>query len=397
MKTKKIVLAALVALSSFAYALDFGGSLGTYSKLGTPSYPKDGEFKNFSLKQDEILTGWFRHNINSTTFIASEAEAKYRFYSTDLETSDAAETVLIYDLKTLRFFKKINAETGTVALNAGRFNFTDLSGLILSQTSDGALITADFSSIFLKAYANYTGLLNAQNVTILNKQSSDYKLDTKKGYYFAPAYTNLALNVEFPYLFANQTVSAEFLASIATPGVKNGSDNYNRMYGTLGLNGYLLRHLCYALTSTVGSELSDGDGISNLTKLNFTILPDVKDIAISLNGIYASGEQMGLKSFKGFTSMTAVNSYSEPEYTSLIKAGLNASIKPTEKLLLGAYGNAIFSWPESDIEYYGTEAGLNIGLQIFSDLGINATVSQFFPKNSEDKKAIFTLSTNLAF
>ena len=406
MKTKRFLLAAFAALSTFAYAADFGGSLGTYTKMGTPAYPQDGEFKNFSLKQDEILSIWFRHNIDPSTFIAAEAEAKYRYNTSDLEDSDAAEKVILYDLKTLRFFKKIETEKAPVIINLGRFSFTDLSGIILSQIADGAFVTADFSKVFLKASANYTGLLNAQSVTILNKEDSKYKLDTKKGYYFAPAYTNLALSVEFPYLFANQTLSAECLASLGVPGIKKGSDSYNRLYGTLGLNGFLMRHLCYTLTSTIGSELSDGDGISNLTKLNFTILPGVKDMSIALNGVYASGDQMGLKPFKGFTSCTAVNSYSEPEYTGLIKGGLNFSIKPYETVLFGAYGSAVFTngkpsqqsaWPTGDLEYYGTEAGLNIAVQIFSDLSINASLSQFVPKDKEEKKAVFTLGTNLAF
>ena len=395
-KKLTIFLAGFFTALFSLHSLDYGGSIGTYTKLCTPANPGNDEFKNCSLKQEEILTLWIRHNFTPTSFIAAEADARLRSIRPKLgKKLDSNSDVIIPDVKLLRFTKLFPIEKNKIMLNAGRFYFADISSTVLSQTADGASISFDFKKIRSKAYANYTGLLNAQNIQIINKQDSKYSLDSKKGWYFNASYANFGAQVELPYLFANQTLSAEYLASIGFDGLEKGSSGYNRMWGSLGLNGFLHKNLCYVLTTTFGSELEDG--ISNLTKLSFTLLPDYKNMTLSLSGLYASGEQFGLKPFRGFTSQTAVNSHEEPEYTSLVKGGLSASIKPAKQLLLSASANAVFDFPESKLEYSGTEAGLNANIQIFSDLNINAGLTQFFAKKDKQSKGCFILTATLAF
>lgn len=385
------IFCALINLHSF----DFGGSIGTYTKLGTPGEPKSDEFKNFSIKQEEILSLWFRHDFDTTSFIAAEADTRIRTTASNLEKSETFNTVVIPDVKLLRFNKKISAGKNQIIINAGRIHFSDLSATVLSQVADGAAISADFKRLNVKLYGHYTGLLNAQNVTILNKTASSYILDTKKSWYCAAPYVNAGAQLEFPYLFANQTVSAEFLASFATEGIEKVETDYKRMWATIGLNGFLSRNLCYLLTSTIGSECENG--ISNLTKLTFTFFPNFKNMAISLSGIYASGEHMGLKAFKGFTSSPAVASVKEPEYSGLVKTGINASIKPIKSIYTAVNANAVFSCPKEDFEYYGFEAGLSGNLQVLSDLNINATLTQFFAKDSSNSKATMIVSATLTF
>ena len=393
---KRILFSALlICVSASIHAFDFGGSLGTYTKLGTPAVPGDDEFKNYSLKQEEILTGWFRHDFDSSMFIASEVDVRFRTTASNLEKTDDIENVVIPDVKLLRISKKIGSASNTILVNAGRFYFADISGTIFSQPSDGLNVLLSSRRVNAKVYANYTGLLNAQNVTILNKKDSSYALDTKKGWYFAAPYTNAGLSVDFPYLFANQTLSAEFLASFGTPGIEDGTSGYNRLWGTLGLNGFILKNLCYVFTTTFGTELEDG--VSNLTKLSFTYLPKFKSMTVSVFGHYASGEQFGLKPFKGFTKSTVCSSAVEPEYSGIVKTGANISIKPVKSILAGLNGSAVFSCPKDDFEYKGFEAGISGNFQIFSDLNINGSFTQFAAKEKNDSKATFTLSATLAF
>lgn len=393
---KRILLSAIFICAALSLnAFDFGGSFGTYTKFGTPANNGDDQFKNYSLKQEEILSGWFRHDFNSSTFIASELDIRLRTTNPNLENTDKLDNVLIPDLKLLRLFKKFESRSGTVILNAGRLYFSDISGTVFSQPADGLNISFASRRINAKVYGNYTGLLNAQNVTILNKAGSSYLLDTKKPWYFAAPYTNAGLEIDFPYLFANQTLSAEFLASFGSGGIESGTEGYNRLWASLGLNGFILKNLCYVFTTTLGSELEDG--ISNLTKLSFTYLPRFKSMTLSLSGQYASGEQIGLKAFKGFTSMPAVAAQGDPEWSGLLKTGMSASIKPLNSILAGASANAVFSCPKDEFEYKGLEAGLTGNFQIFSDLNINCILTQFFAKEKGQSKANFTLCTTLSF
>lgn len=396
-KKRILIPALLLSAASFLYSFDFGGSLGSYTKLETPSATaadKD-EFKTFAIKQEEILTGWFRHDFDPTMYLAAEFDVRFRTTNPNLDNSDNLENVFIPDVKLLRLFKKFGSVSNTVVLNAGRLNYSDITGTVLTQPADGFNLSLSARRVKAKLYANYTGLLNAQNVTILNKNDSTYKLDTKKSWYFAAPYTNAGCSFEFPYLFANQTLSAEFLASFGTPGIESGTDGYNRLWGTLGLNGFLLKNLCYVFTTTFGSELEDG--VSNLTKLSFTYLPKFKNMAVSVFGHYASGEQMGLKPFKGFTKATAVAAPGDPEYSGITKTGASISIKPIKSIFTSLNASAVFSCPKDEFEYKGFEAGLTGIFQVFSDLNINGNFTQFVAKENNESKATFTLAASLAF
>ena len=398
-----LISSLFLALSSFIYSFDYGASITSYTKVETPSLlaaEKD-EFKTFALKQEEILTGWLRHDFSPTMYLAAEADVRFRTTNPNLDNTDNLVNVFIPDLKLFRFFKKFalsadaSASADCITLNAGRIFYSDITGTVLNQPADGFNLSYSASRVKARLYANYTGLLNAQNVTILNKKTSSYLLDPKKPWYFAAPYTNAGFAIEFPYLFANQTLSAEFLASFGSGGIESGTTGYNRLWGSLGLNGFLLKNLCYVFTTTFGSELEDG--ISNLTKLSVTYLPNFKNMAVSIFGHYASGQQLGLKPFKGFTKATAVAAPGEPEYSGITKAGASISIKPLKSIFTALNTSAVFSCPKDEFEYKGFEAGLTGVFQVFSDLNINGNFTQFFAKESNNSKATFTLAASLAF
>ena len=398
MNKKIITLAGITALASSLFAFDFGGSLGNYTKLGTPSNPSDSQFESFSLKQEGIFSLWLRQNFSSSSFLAAEGDVSLRYTNQEMKNSDGERLIVIPDLKTLRFFKKFDSQLGPLSLNLGRFYFTDLTGIIISQATDGFTFSLDSRHLYLKTFAHYTGLLNAQNTTIINKSKNlaDYKIDFDKPYFFAPSFANAGLQLSLPYLFANQTLSAEFIASFGFDGIEKGSDGYNRYYASLGLNGFFMKNACYILTSTLATD-NDFKDLSNLSKAIISFFPGFMNSILNLNFIYASGNQGSLKPFTGFTSMTACNSLFEPEYACLMKPGLSLSLKPLQNLLVTANTDIILAFAESSPEYAGTETGLNAAFQIFSDLNINAGFTEFFAKESENSKATIILSASLAF
>ena len=392
---KWILIGSLTLAGTLSFSADFGGFLESYSKLGSPAFAVDDEFETFSLTQEEHLKFWFRHSFDKALYIAAETDVYLSTKSTDLSNSDALDNIIIPNLTLLKFSKRLDLNEASLTVNAGRFGFSDLTVLVLSQSADGLSLSFDKSRVGIKVYGNYTGLLNAQTVTILNDYDSEYMIDDDKSWYFAAPYANAGIQIEFPYLFANQTLSAEFLSSFGVDGPESGTSDYNRWWGTLALNGFLHRYLCYVFTTTLESEF-DSD-ISNLTSLTFTCLPNFKSMALSLFGIYASGDHFGLKPFKGFTSMTAANSYFEPEYSGLLKSGLSVSIKPVPTIYIKATSSVLFSCPEDDFSYTGLEAGLNGVFQIISDFNITAGITQFFGDSDLDSKGTAVLSARLAF
>lgn len=398
MNKKLSTLAALAVLTGSLFAFDFGGSLENYTKLGSPAYPGDDQFESFSLKQEGILSLWLRENLSSSSYFAAEGDVRLRYTNQEMKNSDGERLIVIPDLKTLRYFKKFDTAAGLLSLNLGRFFFNDITGLIISQNTDGFTFSLDSRNLYLKTFAHYTGLLNAQNVTIINRgeKSGEYEADFDKPYLFAPSFANAGLQLTFPYLFANQTLTTEFIASFGFDGLEKGSSDYNRYYASLGLNGFFMKNACYVLTSTLASD-NDFKDLSNLSKAVITLFPGFLNSTVNLNLIYASGNQGSLKPFTGFTSMTACSSHIEPEYSSLLKPGLSLSLKPLQTLLVTAHGDIIFDFAESSPEYSGTEAGLAASFQIFSDLNINAAFTEYIAKESDKSKATIIIGAGLAF
>ena len=164
------------------------------------------------------------------------------------------------------------------------------------------------------------------------------------------------------------------------------------MYAELSLGGPLFSTVYYNVNGTLGLSSYDGGDMDMglLAKANVVYYAAVKNITIGINGVYASGEQGGLKPFLGFTSQTATNALStrkndlETQYTGLIKAGLAASVKPVKNLLLGATGDVILN-AAKDIEYEGFQYGLNLNWQVVSDVSLGAVWYQYFDDETSDR------------
>ena len=129
MNKKVLLLAGSLSLAASAFALDFGGSLGNYTKLGTPAHPAEEQFKSINLKQEGIFTGWVRHNFNQNSFITAEADFRVRYQDGDLKDSADGKVHYIPDVKQFRFFNKFDTSRGPVSFNLGRFAFNDLQVL----------------------------------------------------------------------------------------------------------------------------------------------------------------------------------------------------------------------------------------------------------------------------
>lgn len=397
-KVFKRALCSLIAIGSMAAlsAIDFGGMITNDSKLSGNGFNK------MLLEQKNAVSAWIRipFNQKGTTYLA--AEGMYQFQEKGIKLFGDAEGNARYtglvDLSLLKFSTTMKKNFGQVSISAGRFFSSDLSGLAYAQTADSVLASIELSRFNLALYGAYTGLLNARTVSMINNTFAlkDGKLekanvfgaeDEEKHYQRAEDYIVGSAVVSFPYLFANQTVSAQFLGTFH---VKDAS--YTRMYAELSIGGPLVSTLYYNVNTTFGFASYDGGSmdVSNLSKAVLSYYNvDAKNLAVNLGAIYASGDS-GLKPFTGFTSQTATNALSgRTEYTGLLKASLLASIKPIQALLLGASGDLIFNAAES-IKYEGFQYGANVNWQIVSDISLALSMYQYFDKDdsARDKSCV---------
>ena len=385
MKKSKTLLACLgvLSLSSLAFGFETGGLISNDT-----TFKGNDELK---LDQTDTATLWGRTALNDdgSSYFVVEGSFKTE-YDDGIPNSDD-KLKLTLDFSLVKLVLKQELDEGTLTFSAGRFFNSDLSGIVFAQNADGVKATYEAARFELSGYAAYTGLLNAKNVTILDDMPPE--LDSKKVYVLANKYVVGGLTFSLPHIVKSQTISLEGFGAF---GLED--DSFNRFYGTLALSGPLVSPVFYELSSTLGfANPIDGYDMSNLSKISITAYPSFKSMSISLNGVYASGKQVSFEAFQGFTSSTAAECLSEPEYSGIAKAGLAATIKPIEQLLLSLSGDAVFS-AEKDIEYYGFQYAAALTWQVVSDVSMGASFGQFFGKdNSDDDKTQLKITANIAF
>lgn len=374
---KKKIIAFIIAASAFSlFAVDFGGVLTNSSTLKNAQ-----EGSSLKLNQKNSLTLWLKLSFDQTNSKSLAVQGKYQFEGDFVQKQN-------YNALNLDIFK-FTLKKQNCTLTAGRFFYADSSSLIYTQNGDG--IKADYVSpnFELSAYAFYTGLLNSHFTTILDFQKEQNK---SKLYDLCPDYFTAGVKAVFPYLFYEQTLSAECLSAFRT-----SLNTDSRTYLELSLSGPLpLENIFYNANTAFLLRKTDSFSVSNLTNLSLLYFLPFKSSVVSLNCVYASGENGIFKPFTGFTSQTAIKSLFEMEYSSLLKTGISFSIKPAEKLLAKLSADIALS-AENSISYAGTQTALNLMWQPLSDIFIGADCSLYFSKNKDQDKTELSLKAGINF
>ena len=377
-------------LTASAFAVDFGGSLDNNTKLSTIS------FDSWSLLQQDGLTAWLKVPFNNegSLYFATEGTMLVSYNIPDLSNASAYTFDFLLDLSLFKLAGVFNIGNNVLQLNVGRFYLSDVTGIVLSQTADG--LQLGFTSDYFKAsvYGGYTGLTNAMFGTMNDDTTTtSFNPDASNIYCFNSPYIVTGATIAAPYLFANQTIGAEFYGMFGSVGPNGGNSGYNRTYITLFMNGPIVKNLFYTLSST----LAFNNGPTNLTMGTLSYYPKFKSSSITLNAIYASGDSGSLKAFSGFTSSAATYAFSAPNYTSLIKVGLRGSLKPLESLYTAVGSDVIFD-TGSESGFRGVQWDANLKYQILTDIQVSLIVKQYFDfKNNSDNNTSFTLNASLAF
>lgn len=376
--TVKKIFSCIALLSAVnVFALETGGLINNDSKFA--NVEKDGSLK---IDQKNAINLWLRTPLtqDGKSYFTAEGAFKSEYDASVVNSDDKLKLSLDLNLFKLVLHKELDA--GELLLSAGRFFNADLSGLVYTQNGDGLKFTAKLPKVSVSLFGAYTGLLNAKNITILDREGAhpDLADKSKTLYVLANKYLIGALTVSLPNLFASQTISAEgFLAQSFE------SRKINRYYGTLALNGPLFPKVFYNLSSTFGFSKEDEKDMekSNLSQASIVVYPGFKSMSIALNGLYASGDQGSFSGFRGFTSGTAVNSTKETEYSALTKAGLAFSIKPLPNILLYTNGDLVLDAFES-IKYAGLQYSLGLNWQVVSDFSVGASFGQYIAKDDPE-------------
>ena len=364
------------------FSLSFGGNLTTNSILTIY------EDKSFILENSENLSLWLKFPLNKTytSFFACEG-----FYDFSIKSAEEQEMIIgnTLDIPLFKFSFNLNLGNTKSTLNLGRFVVADTTGYILNQTVDGMFARFISDKTDFSLFAGYTGLLNALNVSYFD---CPYIVEGNL-YALSPSYVITSVNAKFN-VFNTQFINTEFVASIDINKL-----DYHKMFTTLSFNGSLSKKFYYILQSTLGMSLkSDGSedlAISNLSKIDLTSYFDLLNSSLTLYGVYASSESESLGSFKPITQMQT--SLSGKYFSSLVKAGLLYTLKPSSSVYVSLGSDGICSFDEdSTLIFDGLQWAIESKWQIVSDIYLSVAGQQFI-SFLEEKQNQFVVGLKLGF
>lgn len=368
----------LFLFSAPIFAFEWGGVIKNDSQVLLP------EFQNFSLLQSDSLYLWFNAPFGKSG-VYFAGEGMYKF---SLTTDDELAISHLADLDLLKIGGDFNLKKGTFSFSAGRFLIIDSTSAIFSQNSDGVSVKYSADKVKFTVYAGYTGLLNALNVSMLDKNGSIFASDGNV-YSLAHPYVPVIGTFEFPALGANQSLSIQGNAFLDF-----GEDKANRYYATLLLSGPISNKFFYSLATSVGSE--NFINLMNYSVLMMSVYPS-NNLAISVGAEYASGKNAFFSPFKGITSRSVVNSVSAPETSSVIVPNLSTALI-FDKLICSVSGKALLVIPDTKIDFNGFEVDLSVSYNVFSDLQLGLDVTSYFDIASKnDDNLTATLRAAISF
>ena len=124
---KALLLAQIFSLAASAFAVDFGGALKNATNI------KGNSFSSLKLDQIDDLSLWVKVPFTKSGNMYLAAEGLYEFeYDQDKEKAFNR-----LDLSLLKFAANLKVGGNALNASAGRFMFSDLTGLVYNQNADG--------------------------------------------------------------------------------------------------------------------------------------------------------------------------------------------------------------------------------------------------------------------
>ena len=372
-------ICAFLFFMTSAFSVEWGGIIKNDTQFLLP------EFNNFSLSQSDSIYLWLTSPLGKNGLYFS-GEGMYGF---TLSAGDGSTTFANkVDVDLLKISGDFELTNGHISVSAGRYMVIDSTAAIFAQNFDGVSLKYTGRRFVIAGFGGYTGLLNALNVSMLNKDG--YVFGTENDFYsLANAFIPAGVTFELPSLFTNQSVSIQTLAVIDA-----GEEKYNRFYGTLLLSGPITNNIFYNLATSFGTN--SFSSVMNYSVLNLYIYPS-NIMSVSFGAEYASGNNAFLSPFVGVTSRKVASSLSAPETSGVIIPNAVCSFV-LNRVYVGLIGKFVMAVPESKVEAKGVEADLSFVYAPFNDFQIGFDINSYFDiSKSNDNNFSATLRAALSF
>lgn len=359
--------------------------------LNISAFEGGGVFKTglgFDLSKDKInlshfdsLSLWAKQNLDKEGNYNFAIQSSYLFnLKKPLKPDRKPDLDHILNLDMLKFSFLFPIGNDSLTIDAGRYNISDITAVILNQNIDGVYIA--YNKTNFSAYFNlgYTGLLNAyvNPINVAGIMSISKSKEQTKIYNLAPSFVHISALFHIPFQSLRHAIDIDLNSFIATQNPKATNN-----YASISVNGPIVKNLFY-LTSISTSILTRENkkvpqiGFFMSGELNYYFEKYSSKVGLKTQW-FSGGEQ----AFKSFTLSNA-SKVGFIENSDLLKIGLNGSIKPINDLFLNSEFNIItHGSPQAKGKDFlkGFEWATSVNYAILQDIAVSGDLGMFITKN----------------
>jgi len=386
MKKVKLFIFLFLAVALNLSAFEGGGMLKT--GLGI-----DLGKNKINLSHFDSLSLWAKQNLDKEGNYNFAIQSSYLFnLKKPIKPEGASNLDHILNLDMLKFSFLVPIGNDSLTIDAGRYNISDITAVILNQNIDGVYIAykkTNFSTYF---NLGYTGLLNSYVNPINAAGIASISKKQTKIYNLAPSFVHMSALFHVPFQSLRHAADFDLNSFIAT-----GNPKTTNNYISISVNGPIVKNLFY-LTSISTSILTRDKRKSEIGFFLSGGLDYYFEKYSSKLGLKAQFFSGGKTGFKSFT-LSNVSKVTFMESTDLFKISLDGSIKPVKDLFLSTEAAVMAhaaTQPKGRSNFAGFEWDVSANYTILQDISISTDLGMFVGKNGKFD-AVFKLKGIISF
>ena len=386
MKKVKLFIFLFLAVALNLSAFEGGGMLKT--GLGI-----DLGKNKINLSHFDSLSLWAKQNLDKEGNYNFAIQSSYLFnLKKPIKPDGKLDLDHIVNLDMLKFSFLVPIGNDSLTIDAGRYNISDITAVILNQNIDGVYIAYKKTNFATYFNLGYTGLLNsyvnpinAAGITsILKKQTKIYNL--------APSFVHMSALFHVPFQSLRHAIDFDLNSFIATENPKTTNN-----YASISVNGPIVNGLFYltSVSTSVLTRVKRKPGIGFFLAGELDYYFEKYSSKLGLKAQFFSGGKTGFKSF----TLSNVSKVTFMEPTDLWKISLDGSIKPVNDLFLSTEA-AVMAYaatqPKGRSNFAGFEWDVSANYTIRQDISISTDLGMFVGKNGKFD-AVFKLKGIISF
>lgn len=346
-----------------------------------------------NLSHFDSLSLWAKQNLDKEGNYNFSIQSSYLFnLKKPIKPDGKLDLDHIVNLDMLKFSFLVPIGNDSLTIDAGRYNISDITAVILNQNIDGVYIAYDKTNFSTYFNLGYTGLLNsyvnpinAAGITSISKKQT-------KIYNLAPSFVHMSALFHVPFQSLRHAIDFDLNSFMATENPKTTNN-----YASISVNGPIVNRLFYlaSVSTSILTRDKKNPQTGFFLKGELDYYFEKYDSKLGLKMQLFSGGKMSFKSFT-LSTMSKVN-FMEP--TDLLKISLDGSIKPVKNLFLSTEA-AVMAYaatqPKGRSNFAGFEWDVSANYTILQDISISTDLGMFVGKNGKFD-AVFKLKGIISF